>query len=126
MEAYQVNVLASAMLRNFEQIQDPEKSRFTCQLWSDVGKPDHFDRVHLDLTFLHAISAADRYAWAHPDSDSAGDLSVANSLAKAFGKQHVENLLQLASRSILELISNGDHSAEGTVVRDREETCRVQ
>jgi hypothetical protein len=28
--------------------------------------------------------------WAHPDSDGAGDLSVANSFAKPFGKQHFE------------------------------------
>jgi hypothetical protein len=94
MEAYEINVLASAVLRNLEQIEDPEKSRLTCQLWSDVRKPDRFDRVHLNLTFLHAISSAHLYVRTYPDSDCAGDLSTANALAKPLSKHHVENLLQ--------------------------------
>ena len=85
------------MLRNPEEIQDSEKTRLTCELWRDIGKPNHFDRVDLDLTFLHAISAAYRYVQTHPDSDGSGDLSTANSLAESLGKQHVENLLQRAS-----------------------------
>ena len=97
MEAYQVNVLASAVLRHFEQIQNPEKSRLACQRWCNVGKADELDRIHLDLTFLHAIAASHAYAWAHPDADGTGDLSTSNSVAKPFGKHHAENLLQSAS-----------------------------
>jgi hypothetical protein len=58
MKAYEVDVLPFTMLRNFEQIQDPEKPRLTCQLWRDVGKPDRSDRIHLDFPFFHAISDA--------------------------------------------------------------------
>src|SRR5271155_3890136 len=58
------------MLRNLEQIQNPKKSRRTCQLRSNVRKPDRFDRVHFDLTFFHAIAGAHSYVWTHPDSDT--------------------------------------------------------
>jgi hypothetical protein len=61
MKAYEVDVLPFTMLRNFEQIQDPEKPRLTCQLWRDVGKPDRSDRIHLDFPFFHAISDAHPY-----------------------------------------------------------------
>jgi len=49
------------MLRNLEQIQYAKESRFTCQFWSNVRKSNRFDRIHLDLAFLHPISAAHPY-----------------------------------------------------------------
>jgi hypothetical protein len=93
-EAYQVNVLASAMSGNLEQVQDSKKSRLAGELWGDLGKPDRFDRLHFDLAFVHVVPAACFYARAQPDSDRSGDLSASNSLAKPFGKHHIENLLQ--------------------------------
>lgn len=88
MEPYQVDVLASAMLRDLEQINDPEKSRLTSQSWSDVGKLNRLDRVHLNRTFLDAISTAYRYVRMHPDTDRTGDPPESNSLAKPFSKYH--------------------------------------
>jgi len=94
MKAHQVNVLAFAMLRNLKQIQHPKKSRRTCQLRRDIGKPDRLNRIHLDLTFLHTISASHAHTRTQPDADGTGNISAPHSIAKPFGKHHVENLLQ--------------------------------
>jgi len=97
MEAHEVNVLTLAMLRNLKQIQHPKKSRRTRQLRRYIRKPDRLDRIHLDLTFLHAISASHSDTRAHPDANGTGNLPASNSFAKPLGKHHVENLLQETS-----------------------------
>src|ERR1700678_2238692 len=76
------------MLRYLEQVQHTQKSRCARQLRSDIRKSDGFDRVHLDLAILHAVSATHRNVGIHPESDAARNLSAANSLAKPFGKHH--------------------------------------
>ena len=94
MEAHQIDILAFAMPGNLEQIEDAEKSRRARLLWSDVRKPDRFNRIHLNLPFFHAIPAAHADARAHPNAHRAGDLSASNPVAKPFREHHVENLPQ--------------------------------
>ena len=53
-EADQINILSFAMLGDFEEIEDTEESRHTCQLGCNVGKPDQFDGVNFDLSLIHA------------------------------------------------------------------------
>ena len=93
MEADEIDVLASAVLRYLEQVQDTQESRLTCQLRCNVRKTDRFDRFDFDLAFLHTVSRADFYMRAHPYPDAARDLSATNSLTKPLGKHHAENLL---------------------------------
>ena len=94
MEPYQVDILSLAVLGNFEKVQHTEKPRIPSQCWSDIWKPDQFDRVDFDFTFLHAVTSADPYVGAHPYSNAARDISATNALAKPFGEYHAESLLQ--------------------------------
>ena len=76
------------MLRYLEQIQNTQKSRCARQFWSDIRKADRFDRVDLDLAFLHAVSGTHSNVRPHPESDAASNLSAANTLTKPFAKHH--------------------------------------
>jgi hypothetical protein len=44
-----MDILASAGLRYFEQVEDTQKSRLARQFWRNIRKSDRFDGVHLDL-----------------------------------------------------------------------------
>ena len=58
-----------------------------------------FDRVHLDLAFLHTVTSAYSDVGTHPDSHSAGDFPAAYSIAKPFRERHGHNLLPMELRS---------------------------
>ena len=88
MEANEVDVLASAMSCDLEQIENSEESRFTCQLWRNVWKPNRFDGVNFDGAFFHAVSVTNENMRMSPKTNTAGDFSATNSLSKSFGKYH--------------------------------------
>jgi hypothetical protein len=48
-KAYELDILASAVLRYFEQVEATQKSRLARQIWRNIRKSDRFDGVHLDL-----------------------------------------------------------------------------
>ena len=81
MEPNQIDVLTFAVLCNLEQVDDAEESRFSSQLWRDIRKTDRRDRIHLNLTFFHAVTGADFDVGPRPDSDAASDFSAPNSVA---------------------------------------------
>ena len=92
MEPNQIDIFAFTVLGNLEQIDEPQETRLARQLWSDVGKTDGRDGIHLDLTFFHAVPGAHFDVGTHPYSDTASDFTAANSLAKPLGEHHEESL----------------------------------
>ena len=88
MEADQINVLASSVLRDLEQIDETQESRFAGQRWSNIGKPDRLNRIYLDLALLHAVARADSNVGTCPESNARSDFSATNSLAKPLGEGH--------------------------------------
>ena len=88
MESNQVNILASSVLRDLEQIDETQESRFAGQRWSNIGKPDRLNRIYLDLALLHAVARADSNVRTRPESNARRDLSATNSLAKPLGERH--------------------------------------
>jgi len=91
-EANQVNVFALAVLGDFEQIEDAEKSGGAGELGSDVGKADRLDRIDFDCAFLHAVLGAYFDVRARPDADATGDFAAADAVAKTLGECHGEIL----------------------------------
>src|SRR5690348_9091853 len=89
MKSNQVDVLAPAVLRDFQQIDDAQKTRFARQLGSDVRKPDRRDRIHFDFAFIHRVPVAHLDVRPHPDADAARDFSAPHSLAQPFGEDHL-------------------------------------
>lgn len=88
MKPDQIDILALTVLRNLEQINEAQESRLARQGWGDIRKTDVLNRIHFDLTFFHAVPVAHYDVGAHPYSDTAGDFSSTNSLAKSLGKRH--------------------------------------
>src|SRR5882757_941691 len=88
METNQIDVVAFTMFSPFEQIEHAQETRLSRQRWSDIGKPDQCDRIHLDLSLSHAITLAFFYVGAHPDSNAAGYFPLNNSFAEALCENH--------------------------------------
>jgi hypothetical protein len=79
------------VLRDLEQIDDAEKTRGARQSGSDIGEADGLDRIHLDLTFFHAVTVAGLNVRTRPDTDAAGDFAGTDSVAETFSEYHVES-----------------------------------
>jgi len=90
MEPNQVDLLALAMFRNFEEVEDPEEAGRKCELWGDIREADPFYRIHLDVALFHAIPTAHLDVRTHPDSHAARNFSATNALAQTFGEGHPE------------------------------------
>lgn len=80
MESDEINIVAFTMLGDLEQVDQPEESRLSCQLWSDLLKTDWLYRVHLDLAFFHSVTRTNSDVLTRPDSDAARDFSTSNPL----------------------------------------------
>jgi len=87
-KANQINILASTVLRNLEQIDDTQETRLARQLGGDIRKPDGLNRIYLDLAFFHAVSRAHSHMGTLPDSNAASDFAAANSVPKPLGEHH--------------------------------------
>jgi hypothetical protein len=92
-EAYQVDILALAVLRYFEQVQNAQKARDAREFWSDIGESDGFDGVDFDVAVVHGVLGTYCNAGAQPDAYAAGDFSAADTVAKALGEDHGESLI---------------------------------
>jgi hypothetical protein len=91
-EPNQIDILASAVLGDLEQVDETQEARLARQLWSDIRKTNRRDRIHLDLTFLHPVPVAHFNVGTHPYSDTTSDLSTAHSFAQALGERHEKYL----------------------------------
>ena len=96
MEPDQIDILASAVLGDLQQIDDAQETRFSRQLPSDIRKPDRRDRIHLDFTFFHRIPATYPDMGTLPYSDTASDIPATDSFAKPLGERHEESLHRAA------------------------------
>jgi hypothetical protein len=78
-ESNEVDVLPSAVFRDFQKIKNSKESGSLGQLGGDIREPDGFDRIHFDFSVcVHRIPPAHFDVWACPDADAAGDVSPAN------------------------------------------------
>lgn len=91
-EADEIDVVAGAVLGDFEQVKDAKKARSAGQFRCDVGEADGVDGIDFDLAFFHAIASACLHARVFPDADAAGDISATNGVAKALGEHHGRSL----------------------------------
>jgi hypothetical protein len=91
-ESDQINIFASTVFRDFEQIQNAQEARLAGQLRSDVWKAYLLNRIDLNLAFLHTVPRADGDARTLPDSNAASDFSATYSLAKSFRERHEQSL----------------------------------
>ena len=89
-EPDQINILASTMFRDLEQVQNAKESRLARQFRSNIWKPYRLNRIDFNLAFLHTVSRAHSDAGTHPDAHAASDFSPPYSLAKSFSECHVE------------------------------------
>jgi hypothetical protein len=88
MEPDQVNILARSVLRNLEQIDNPEEAGLSCQLRSDIRETYRLNGVHFNFTFFHPVSPSGLDMREFPDSNAARDLPAPNSLAQTLRKDH--------------------------------------
>ena len=100
MEPDQVDLLASAMLRNFQKVEHAKETRRARELRSDIGKTYRLDRIDFNLTLIHSVSCADFDMRAHPYANTAGDFSLSNSVAQAFCKKHKNTELSPESSAL--------------------------
>jgi hypothetical protein len=89
-EPDQINILASTMFRDLQQVQNAKESRLARQFRSNIWKPDRFNRIDFNLAFLHTVSRTYSDAGTHPDSHAASDFSAPYPLAKPFSERHEE------------------------------------
>jgi hypothetical protein len=88
MEPDQIHVVAAAVLRGLEQVLDTVETRFAGQIVRDVPDTNRQDRVHHDVSIVHAVTAAGLDMGARPDANAAPDPPPPDSLANALGKHH--------------------------------------
>src|SRR5882757_1400456 len=79
----QVDVLARAVFRDFQQIDHAGESGLARQLRRDVRESYGLDGVDFNLAVIHGVAASDRDVQALPDSDRAGDVARLDAVAKA-------------------------------------------
>jgi len=91
-EADQVDILSFTVLGNFEQIDYAQETRLARELRGDVRQADGFDRVDLDLTLLHLVTAAGGHPWTGPETDGRRDFSAPNTGAQPLGEGHSVSL----------------------------------
>jgi hypothetical protein len=92
MEPDQINILASTMFRDLEQVQNAKESRLSRQFRSNIRKPDRFNRVNFNFAFLHSVSRPHSNAGTHPDSHTASDFSPTYPLPQPLSEHHEQSL----------------------------------
>src|SRR6185437_13357713 len=70
-EPNQIDLVATAVLGHLEQVEDSQKTRCPRQFRCDVREANRLDRVHLDLAFVHPVTAAQSNVRPRPDSNPA-------------------------------------------------------
>jgi len=88
MKADQINIVAFAVLGNFQQVEDTEEPRFACQRGSDIGEAYWSDRLDFDFAVAHAVAVAGFYVRTRPDTNAAGDFASNYALAESLGEDH--------------------------------------
>jgi len=98
-EADEVDVLAAAVFRDLEQVEDTEEAGLLGESRRDVGNADGFDGVDFNGALLHAVAAADQDVGTSPKPDARSDFAATNAVAQALGERHWANLARLEATS---------------------------
>ena len=78
MKSDQVDILALAVFRNLEQVDQTVEAGLTRELRGDIRKPNGLNGIDFNLAFVHLIAAAHADARTHPDANAAGDAAAPN------------------------------------------------
>jgi hypothetical protein len=91
-EADQIHVLATTMLRHPEKIMHVFEAAGARDLQCDVLERNRQDRINFDLTFLHSVPLAYCDVTPLPYANGARNTTGTNSVAQILYKQHVTSL----------------------------------
>ena len=92
MESNQIDVLALAVFRDLEEIGHTFKTRTSCQVWRDVGQTDRLNRIHFDLTLVHAVAPPDLDVGIRPYPNTDGDGASPYAFSEPPGENHAASL----------------------------------
>ena len=92
MESNQIDVVAAPVFRDREEVAHIFETRTSRQVWSDVGQTDRPNRIHFDLTLIHAVAPANPDVGTCPYSDTASDGASSHSLSEPLGEDHAASL----------------------------------
>ena len=98
MKADQVDILALAVFRNLEQVDQTVEAGLTRELRGDIRKPNGLNGIDFNLAFVHRIAAAHPDARTHPDANAAGDVAAPHAVAKTFREDHLGILQRVQYR----------------------------
>ena len=88
MKSDQVDMLAVAVFRNLEQVDQTVEAGLTREPRGDIRKPNGLNGIDFNLAFVHRITAAHPDARTHPDANAAGDIAAPHALAKTCREDH--------------------------------------
>jgi hypothetical protein len=91
-ESDQIDILAATVFRGLKQVDHTFETRTARQVWSDIGQTDPENRIHFDLTLIHAVARANLDVGTCPYSNTAGDGASSYSLSEPLGKEHEASL----------------------------------
>jgi hypothetical protein len=83
-EVDEVNVFASPMPGDLEQIADTREAAFPGETRRDLFDRDRCDGVDFDLAFFEAISPAGPNVRTHPHANASRDRPASNTIAQVF------------------------------------------
>ena len=87
-EADQVDVLAVAVLSDFEEIKNTEETRFAGEFRRDIWETDGFDRINFNGAFSHSVACTHSDMQTCPKANRAGDFSATHTFPKTFCENH--------------------------------------
>jgi len=91
-ESNQVDVVAATVFRDREEVGHVFETRTSRQVWSDVGQADRPNRIHFDLTLIHAVTPTNLDVGTCPYSDAARDGASSHSLPEPLGEDHAASV----------------------------------
>jgi hypothetical protein len=88
MEPNQVHLVAAAVFRDPQQIVDTLETGFARQIVRQLVWAHRLNRVHDDVSVVHAVAAANLHVRSGPDANAAPDPAAANPFTKVFRELH--------------------------------------
>ena len=91
-ELDEVHVLASPMLRDFEQIAYAREAAFAGETRRDLFERDRDNRIDFDVALFEAVTPAGTNARTNPDANASRDRTTSHAIAQVFREQHRASL----------------------------------
>ena len=82
MELHQIDLLAAAVFRDFQQIDHAVETRSSRQLRRDVVELDLAQRIDFDHSGAELVAIADAHARTLPDAHADGDVAVSDTFVQ--------------------------------------------